>query len=64
MHNELSPAYLAAIDAHNAAQAAFGEVRDLYRAGKVGDATFLAARAEMRKADEAFDVAFNAEASK
>ncbi len=57
-----SKAYENALVAHNDALAIFGPIRDAYRAGEIDDAEFLAARAEMTKADAAFDDAFAAEA--
>lgn len=56
-----SQTYTDAIEAHDAAQAKFNPVRDAYREGKVSDETFLAAAAEKKLADEAFDAAFAAE---
>jgi len=52
--------YQAALLAHDAAFAKYRVVRDAYRARTVGDAEFLAARAEYDAATEAFDVAFAA----
>ncbi len=58
-----SKAYEDARAAHDDALAIFGPIRDAYRAGEIDDAAFLAARAEMAKADAAFDDAFAAEAA-
>jgi hypothetical protein len=58
----LSPAYIAAIAADNAAQAVYRKVRDAYRARLVGDEEFCAARAELDRAAKVFDIAFAAEA--
>lgn len=60
----LSPVYLAAIAAHDAAIAKYEEVRDAYRAQTVGVGEYLKARAEYTEANAAFDVAFAAEAAK
>ena len=60
---ETSNEYRAAIESHNVALRAFQKVRDAYRAMKVGDAEFLAARAAKEVADAAFDVAFAAVAA-
>jgi hypothetical protein len=56
-----SKAYEAALVAHDDALGIFEPVRDAYRAGEIGDAEFLAARAAMTKADAAFGIAFAAE---
>lgn len=60
----LSPAYLAAIAANDAAQAAYAAVVAQYRAGTIGDAEYLKARAALKVANDAFDAAFSAEAAK
>lgn len=59
----MSKEYAAALEAHNLAQRKFNAVRDLYRAFKVGDAEFLAARKEYDAATELFDEAFAKEAA-
>ena len=55
--------YEAALATVRAAQERFNIVRDAYRARKIGDAEFLAAREEMTKANAAFDIAFAEEAN-
>ena len=55
----MSIAYAAAYEAHNVAIQAFDIVRNAFRAGLVDDAAFFAAKAEMVKADAAFDLAYN-----
>ena len=50
--------YGAAYDAHNAAWRVFDVVRIGYRAGKVGDAEFIAARAAYAAATARYDAAF------
>lgn len=50
--------YEIAYNAHNAALAVYDIALAAYRAGKIGDAEFLAARAVKVEADKAFDVAF------
>jgi hypothetical protein len=59
----MSKEYAAALEAHNAAYAKFDAIRSEYRARKVGDAEFLAARAEYVAATAIYDEAFAAEAS-
>jgi hypothetical protein len=56
--NELSPAYLAAIESSNVAQRKYEIARNAYRARTIGDAEFLAARKEYAEAQAAFDVAY------
>ncbi len=58
---DTSKAYDDARIAHDDALAIFGPIRDAYRSGSIDDAEFLAARAAMKTADAAFDVAFAAE---
>ena len=55
--------YAAAIAAHNAAFAKFDAVRTAYRARKVGDAEFLAAKKAYEVATKAYDAAFAKEAA-
>lgn len=50
--------YAAALEAARAAARTFAAVTADYRARKIGDAEYLAARAVSKAADEAFDVAF------
>jgi hypothetical protein len=50
--------YKAAYEAHNAAISKFNAVRDAYRARKVGDSAFLAAKAEYEAATKLFDAAY------
>jgi hypothetical protein len=57
----MSKEYAAALEAHNLASKAFNAVRDDYRAGKVGDAEFLAARNAFHAATAIYDAAFTAE---
>lgn len=52
--------YENALAAANAASATFAKVAADYRAMKIGDAEFLAARAVYDAANAAFDVAFAA----
>jgi len=59
----MSNEYAAAIEAHNAAFAKFAAVRTAYRALKVGDAEFLAAKKEYDAATKAYDAAFAKEAA-
>lgn len=53
-----SAAYEAAVQKHNAASRAFREVQEKYRARKIGDDEFLAARRVFAEATREFDVAF------
>jgi len=57
----LSKEYTAAMDAHTKACMSYDGVLRLYRGGKMDDATYLVARAEMKAADAIFDAAFAAE---
>lgn len=57
-----SRAYLAAIDSHNEASAAFRKIRDAYRAKQASDLEFLAARDAFTRATEVYDAAFSEEA--
>ena len=50
--------YKAAYDAHNVAIHKFNAVRDAYRARMVGDAEFLAAKAEYAESTKLFDAAY------
>jgi hypothetical protein len=59
--NTLSKEYEAALAAHDAAQVIFQAAIFSYRALKIGDAEFLAARALYAEATAAFDLAFNEE---
>lgn len=61
---ELSPKYRDAMNDHRDACLAFEPIRDAYRAGKLDDETFLAAKAKLDDANAAFDVAFAAEADR
>jgi hypothetical protein len=63
MKNMNSPAYEAAVAAHNAAIAKFNVVRDAFRAGTAGADAFFAAKAEYDAATQSFDDAFAAEAA-
>lgn len=59
--NTLSAEYLAAIAAHDEAQAAYDVAVKAFRARAIGDDEYLKARAALKVADAAFDVAFAAE---
>lgn len=59
----MSPEYAAALAAHDAAIAAFNRVRDDYRAQRVGDDVFLAARKRYDEATKIFDAAYDMEAA-
>jgi hypothetical protein len=59
----MSNKYAEAIAAHNAAFAKFDAVRSDYRAMKVGDAEFLAAKKEYDAATAVYDEAFAKEAA-
>jgi hypothetical protein len=59
----MSNEYAAALEAHNVAFRKFDAVRTAYRACKVGDAEFLAAKKEYDAATEAFDAAYAKEAA-
>jgi hypothetical protein len=50
--------YAAALEASRVAYRKFDAVRNDYRALKVGDAEFLAAKAEYEESEKAFDAAF------
>lgn len=50
--------YKAALDKANAASAAFRQIQQAYRSRKIGDAEFLAGRAEYDAACKEFDAAF------
>jgi hypothetical protein len=60
---QTSKEYQAAYDVHTAAIRRFTAVRDAYRARKVGDSEYLAARREMAEADVVYDAAFLKEGS-
>jgi len=57
----MSPEYQAALDAADVAFQKFEPIRRAYHEGKLSDDVFLAAAAEYRAAQAAFDVAFDAE---
>jgi hypothetical protein len=59
----MSNEYAAALAAHNAAFAKFNAVRNAYRALKVGDAEFLAAKKEYDEVTKVYDAAFAKEAA-
>jgi hypothetical protein len=59
----MSNEYATALAAHNAAFAKFDAVRTAYRALKVGDAEFLAAKNEYDAATKAYDAAYTKEAA-
>ena len=50
--------YELALNAANAASAKFRAAQDAYRACKIGDTEFLAARAEFDRSTAAFDAAY------
>ena len=50
--------YEKAIEAHNAAQAAYRTVRDAYRNREIGDAEFITAKKAYEAATAVFDKAF------
>jgi hypothetical protein len=58
-----SPEYQAAMDAHSAAVRAFEKVTKAYRERSIGDAEYLKGRDAYRKADKAFDAAWDTEAA-
>jgi hypothetical protein len=58
----LSPAYLAAIAAHDAACLVYRAASDAYRMRKIGDAEFIAAKVALTTAHAVFDAAYAAEA--
>jgi hypothetical protein len=55
--------YEAAIKKHNVASTAFRAAQDDYRARRIGDAEYLAARKAFNDASAEFDVAFAKEAA-
>lgn len=57
----LNPAYQKALDEIREATAKYTVVRDAYRAGKISDAEYLAARKVWKDAEAAFDVAYAAD---
>lgn len=59
--SDLSPAYRAACEAHDAALAVFIRAQAAYREQRTGDAEYLAARALFDAATLAYDAAFDAE---
>jgi hypothetical protein len=61
--DEMSNEYAAALEAHNVAFAKFDAIRKAYRALEVGDAEFLAAKAEYEEATKVYDAAFAKEAA-
>lgn len=61
--NVMSNEYAEALNAHNAAFSKFAAVRADYRASKVGDAEFLAAKKEFDAATTVYDAAFSKEAA-
>lgn len=56
-----SAKYEAACEAHRTAALKFNKAQVAYRTRKIGDAEFLAARAEFMDATKAFDLAFDEE---
>lgn len=61
---EPSPEYQAALEKHNAEVAKFRQAQADYRAQKIGDAEFIAARREFEAATKEYDAAFAAEQSR
>lgn len=59
----MSKTYKAALEASRKAARVFMNAQDAYRARTIGDAEFLAAKAEYKKSEAAFDAAFTAEAT-
>lgn len=57
----MRPTYAAALATMKAAQKVFDEITAKYRAGKIGDAEFLAARKVFKAAEATYDEAFNAD---
>jgi head-tail adaptor len=57
----MSDAYTTALIASREAFAKFDAARKAYRARQIGDAEFLAAKAEYAESEKAFDIAFSAE---
>lgn len=55
---KMNDKYQAACDVHKTAAAKFDIARTAYRALKIGDAEFLAAKKEYDAATKAYDVAF------
>lgn len=60
----MTPEYAAALKVHDLAGEAYREALALYRAGKITDDAFLAARLAYKRADAAFDIAIDAEAAR
>lgn len=59
--NTPSPEYLAALETAREASRVFAKAQADYRARRIGDREFLAARAVYDESDRAFDAAFAAE---
>lgn len=58
----MTKAYEAALEASRKAAREFMTVQTLYRAGKMSDADFLAAKAKYQVSEKAFDAAYSKEA--
>ena len=59
----MSNEYAAALEVARKASAEFTKAQIAYRAKQIGDAEFLAARAEFKASEVAFDAAFAKEAA-
>ncbi len=59
--SDMSPAYKAAYDKHNAAYRVYEPIRKAYNAGEISDTEYLAARKIYDAATAEFDKAFAAE---
>ena len=59
----MSPEYAAALEASRVAGHKYGLAAKAYRSMKIGDAEFLAARAEYNIAEKAYDAAYAKEVS-
>lgn len=57
----MSPEYQAAREKHSAAFRKFDQIRNDYRARKIGDPEFIAAKREYEAATREFDIAFSKE---
>ena len=58
----MTKAYEEALNAHSSAFHAFDAIRNEYRAGKISDAEFLAARKVYDEATKVYDAAFAVDA--
>lgn len=60
----MTPEYEKALATVKAAQETYNATADKYRKGEIGDRVFIAARAELVKANKVFDEAFSLEAAR